>query len=526
MALRVRQILDADLTPFKKLLPRGLLSSPPEAETAPYPNALLTVLRTRTGPACYSNLGILAEELLRIPPGFVSAGSVCSVLRKWVPATLPEDEAKIRASPTTAAFCAHLNETARLLKAAKAPDAGAPRYEPTLQVGSVQGHPDILFREQVFEVKLTGQLVKNWPYFLCQVFSYAALEPTVKEVGLVLPLQKTVWRHPLEGWKHRESWRGLLQSRAEQMLAPVPLPLTPLPAGVGTDLSGVRVMLFGGGLGGLGGLEAALHGLLAGGAMPAHPHEEGIRIREQYKIGWHIKKLPKLADTVASVPHPDRPFQLFLGSTQSSKLEIKEADIVASKAAMGERRLFVHSPYIINLCAEGGEDGAWHVELLKKNLRYASAAGMKGVVVHVGKSTDKPLPAAMAKMRENILAALEAATPACPLLLETPAGQGTETLTDADEFIKFVQSFADPRLRICLDTCHTFACGQDPLTYIKKVQAADPALLTLIHFNDSETPCGSRKDRHAFIGTGKIGAEKMEAIAHHCHGCGTPMLVE
>ena len=151
---------------------------------------------------------------------------------------------------------------------------------------------------------------------------------------------------------------------------------------------------------------------------------------------------------------------------------------------------------------------------------------LKGVVVHVGKSVGMELGVAHEYMRANLVKALESATDQCPILLETPAGQGSETLTTADDFIAFVQSFASPNLRICVDTCHVFASGHDPLEYIQKIWDTDPALLKLVHFNDSATPCGSCLDRHAFIGTGKIGFAGMKAIADYCMEKGVPMLVE
>jgi deoxyribonuclease-4 len=129
-------------------------------------------------------------------------------------------------------------------------------------------------------------------------------------------------------------------------------------------------------------------------------------------------------------------------------------------------------------------------------------------------------------MRSNLLKAMDTATESCPILLETPAGQGTETLTTYDDFVSFVQSFASAKLRICVDTCHVFATGQNPLDYIKKMYTADPHLLKLVHFNDSATPCGSCLDRHAFIGTGKIGYAALKEIADYCKERSIPMLVE
>ena len=128
-------------------------------------------------------------------------------------------------------------------------------------------------------------------------------------------------------------------------------------------------------------------------------------------------------------------------------------------------------------------------------------------------------------MRAAIRLAMEHATVDCPLLLETPAGQGTETLKDMNEFLNFVESFKDQRVRVCLDTCHVFACGHKPLEYIGAALAR-PALLKLIHFNDSLGGCGSCVDRHASIGAGNIGMEGMRAIAETCTAAGLPMIIE
>ena len=248
-------------------------------------------------------------------------------------------------------------------------------------------------------------------------------------------------------------------------------------------------------------------------------------LREQFLIGTHMPKLKSLVATIKSFPDLKKPYQIFLGSPTSSRLNISDAELMAAGKCVAESgaKLFVHSPYIINLCT-AGEDG-WNVVLLKKNLQYAAAIGCRGVVVHVGKSTKQSLGEAMATMKANVLAALEDATEDCPLLLETPAGQGTEVLTEEKAFVDFVQEIGDPRLRICIDTCHVFACGHKPLDYIQHTCNHED-LVKLIHYNDSATPCGSRKDRHAFMGQGHIGMDGMKKIAEFCGDKGLPMVIE
>ena len=527
--LRVRQLLDTGLAPFKKLLPRGVVAAMPEAETLPYPSMLLSVLPKGEQ---YSALGVIAEELLRLPPGRISSGSVTSILKKVAPGTTEEQKAKVLASKTTQPFCDALNATATLLHSSR---EGSFRFDSVVQDRLVQGHPDIRTATQIFEVKLTGRLSQGWPYFLCQVFAYAALDPAVKEVALVLPLQKSVWRYSLteeKAWPKRSAYLDLLQQTARDLLseaqkdnplvctagerdllAPLAPASVPSAAPLG-DLSGVLMALLSGG------------GLIdLSGAFSSMAVDRASQIREELLIGSHIRKLPKLADTFRSAPDPKKPWQIFLGGPQTSKFSVADADLAAAASVLEESksRFFVHSQYIINLAKKPEGTDTWHTDLLRKNLQVAATSGCKGVVVHVGKSVGQDPKAAVETMRANIAACLSAATPECPLLLETPAGQGTELLTDADEFIAFVSSFSDPRLRICVDTCHVFACGYDPLTYIKKVPAE---LLHLVHYNDSAEPCGCRKDRHAYMGSGHIGMEKMEALGRHCHAAGKPMVIE
>jgi len=256
--------------------------------------------------------------------------------------------------------------------------------------------------------------------------------------------------------------------------------------------------------------------------------EQGLLLQESHKIGNHVRKLKTVTATLTSLGQTEKPWQMFLSGPLSTKMSIKDDELAAAHTEQekSQVKMYVHSPYIINLCQEPGSKEDYGVVCLMKNLKYANTIGLKGVVVHVGKSTKMPLSVALDYMRKNLTTALDAATESCPILLETPAGQGTETLTTYDDFVAFVQSFNTPRLRICVDTCHVFATGQNPLEYIQKIYTTDPTLLKLVHFNDSQTPCGSCVDRHAYIGTGKIGYAALKEIADHCRDRNIPMVVE
>jgi deoxyribonuclease IV len=72
----------------------------------------------------------------------------------------------------------------------------------------------------------------------------------------------------------------------------------------------------------------------------------------------------------------------------------------------------------------------------------------------------------------------------------------------------------DRRLGICLDSCHLLASGYDIRTAAgleETLERCDAVVgldrLGSLHLNDSQTPLGSNRDRHANIGEGELGEE-------------------
>lgn len=469
MTTRVRSILsrlDASAKKrFVKIMPE--MAIPPECLVPVlYPHALLSQLSKES---CYLLLGVITESMLRFTAPNITMDTLIRETVRVHPLSV-ESIKKIRTSKTTEPYLHHLRITRSKFDAIVG--QRDVQYDSEVSYRSVQGHPDAQTENQLFEVKMTGRVEKEWKSFLFQAYSYAALEPAATELYLVLPLQEQVVSLRLDTWpaEKRQKWRDMLQEQTVQ----------------NEDRSINQYY--------------------------------GQLIQGQFCIGMHIGKKPSLAATVRDM-NTVQPFQIFLGSPTSAKLAISDEELTATASIIGSKRVYVHSPYIINMCKDGRRD-----ELLVKNIQYSVAIGCKGVVVHVGKSTTQGLEPAMEHMRIAIADALTFATPECPLLLETPAGQGTETLTDRDEFLGFVMSFGDTRLAICVDTCHVFTCGHDPLDYLKA--AHQTGLLRLIHFNDSATTCGACVDRHAYIGTGHIGLEKMAQLGAFGAEIGVDMVVE
>lgn len=247
-------------------------------------------------------------------------------------------------------------------------------------------------------------------------------------------------------------------------------------------------------------------------------------IIDNFDVGSHIEKGKCLSDTLNKLS-PRIPHQIFLTSHSSyfniSDDEISKcSDIIERKGL----RIFVHTPYLLNLANED----KYIVSSLKNHLIVSSKMKFKGCVVHVGKSTKKTIEEATKNMINNIVKSIQFATPECPLLLETPAGQGTEMLTNREDFMNFIKSIDDARLGICIDTCHVFSSGYMPMDYINYVIDDEKLLnrLKLFHYNDSEKECKSCVDRHALLFYGKIPMEEMIFVAFTGQNYGIPLVIE
>lgn len=482
--IRVRKIINYLNTltrnQLKSLLPKGVVRDETikEIPNVKYPTGLLSVLPKEES---YSTLGRIAESMLQRPSVTINLKTLLETTVEHYAELSDTDKAKITKSVTTQHFIDRLVATRKQLE--EAFNSDVPEYEPTVNRQHVQGHPDIKTSTKVFEVKLTGQVQENWLDFLFQAFAYAAICPEVREVNIVLPLQNLIWSYDVaEGWPKREEYFALMERLAVEYQT-----------------------------------------------VAATNQAAADIICHDYCIGRHIAKAPgPFLKSIQHIKDGSTPYQLFLSSNMSSRISIKEEEIapVAAHIAATGARIFIHAPYIINLCAPEGEDDDYHTNCLIAITRIAARMGCRGVVVHVGKTTTRDPAEAMASMRANLLRAAEAATPMCPILLETPAGQGTETLQTWEEFFTFVNDLDDERIRVCIDTCHVFACGHDPVSYTIRAVHSWPGLIQLIHYNDSLVAQGTRLDRHAFMGAGYIGLDTMKKIAEIAAADDIPCVIE
>lgn len=252
---------------------------------------------------------------------------------------------------------------------------------------------------------------------------------------------------------------------------------------------------------------------------------------EEILIGRHVKKFPTFLETVINAHEQGMNcIQIFTGNTKRYyKKEPSKEDIKATREYIitNNINMYIHSIYLINLGRTQDIDKA--LESLRWELIMGPQLGAKGVVVHVGKYLKGTEEDAICAMKDNIIGLEEIIDESCPLLIETPAGQGTEILTLLEDFAKFIKDLKGDKnikkIGCCVDTCHIFASGYIPMYYIEELEKLG-ICINLVHYNDSKTEQGSRKDRHEYPGKGYIGTDEMKKVLNWCKLKNIPMIME
>jgi deoxyribonuclease-4 len=234
--------------------------------------------------------------------------------------------------------------------------------------------------------------------------------------------------------------------------------------------------------------------------------------------------------------------QVFVGNPRGWALSKGDPAVDAAfRAACAERglRVFIHSPYLVNLGSPTPGTYEKSIASVAHNLIRAAEIGAEGVVVHTGSCVDEgTLEAAFAQVRAGLLPLLETLGPledgGPSLLLEPTAGQGRSLCAGVEDLAAYLDALDHhPRAGICLDTCHVFAAGA-PLdepggtaaTVERIVEIGGPGRLRLVHANDSKDVRGAFKDRHEKIGEGYIGLGAFEELFAHPALEGVPFILE
>jgi deoxyribonuclease-4 len=232
-----------------------------------------------------------------------------------------------------------------------------------------------------------------------------------------------------------------------------------------------------------------------------------------------------------------RAIQIFNQSPRQWKPTVYSDEQVAAyhEARRGSRvdALLIHAVYLLNAATTDKEMRDKTRTSLIASLQAGDALGAHAVVLHAGSAKTGSVKPAIKRAGKVIREALSESE-GCPLHLENTAGTGGTLGRSFEELAALLDAAGgDDRLGICLDSCHLLASGFEIRTADALGEVLDACLALVgsgrvgsLHLNDSQTPLGSNRDRHADVAEGELGAEGCAVFLSEPRFDGLPCVME
>ncbi len=256
------------------------------------------------------------------------------------------------------------------------------------------------------------------------------------------------------------------------------------------------------------------------------------------KIGAHVKTsggvdkgIERAAEMGAEA------VQIFCGAPQAWRRKTFGNDeLTAYRAKVAETAIepaFIHGLYLVNLASDKPDLLAKSYDALVAEMKAASLLGAKGVIFHLGSHKGAGYDARVAQVTGYVRRVIDATPEDTWLILENSAGMGGAIGSRFSELGKIAREAGSPRVKVCLDTQHSFAAGYD----VKTRPGLDSAMdefdreiglerLVAVHANDSKCPLAGGIDRHENIGDGHIGRDGFANLLSHPAFAEVPFLLE
>ncbi len=229
--------------------------------------------------------------------------------------------------------------------------------------------------------------------------------------------------------------------------------------------------------------------------------------------------------------------QVFSGAPQAWRRKVySTAEVETYKDRLAETGIgpvFIHGLYLINLASSNPDFLAKSYDALVTEMRSASLIGARGVIFHLGSHKGAGYEACFEQVVEYVRRVIAATPKDAWLILENSAGMGGAIGSKFAELGRIIRESGSDRVKVCLDTQHTFASGYDVKTRAgldKVMQEFDREVglgcLVAVHANDSKCPLAGGIDRHENIGEGHIGRDGFLNMLSHPAFADVPFLLE
>jgi deoxyribonuclease-4 len=240
--------------------------------------------------------------------------------------------------------------------------------------------------------------------------------------------------------------------------------------------------------------------------------------RRKLAVGAHVASRHPLQDAEALGADC---VQVFLSDPQGWKKPPARAD--AEELRRSSLPLYVHAPYLINVCSPKNNIRYGSRKILQQTCEAAADVGAAAVIVHPGHAEDG-IEAGIGRWART----LELLESQVPLYIENTAGGENAVARRFDALARLweVVSNADTDVTrgFCFDTCHAHAAGEELSDAVERALEI-VGRIDLLHANDSRDPPGTGADRHANLGTGQMDADALREMIRSAKApvvCETP----
>jgi deoxyribonuclease IV len=201
----------------------------------------------------------------------------------------------------------------------------------------------------------------------------------------------------------------------------------------------------------------------------------------------------------------------------------------------GIGQVMSHGSYLINLGSSDPDTLSKSRKALLEELDRCHALKIPYLNIHPGAAKGATENECLQTIIDSLLQIeAPAAQGKTKILLEMTAGQGSCVGYRFEHLAEIVRALERKiPIGVTIDTCHIFAAGYDIRStdgWKKTLMEFDQTIglkhLYAFHLNDSVQELGSRVDRHAPIGEGKIGIESFRFLMTDPHTLALPKYLE
>lgn len=217
-------------------------------------------------------------------------------------------------------------------------------------------------------------------------------------------------------------------------------------------------------------------------------------------------------------------FAFFTRNPRGGKSKALDAEdvqkLLSIASANNFGKLVAHAPYTLNPCSKDKKVRDFAYLAMSEDMERMEHTPGNYYNFHPGSHVGQGAEAGI-QMIADLLNQILKPEQTTTVLLETMAGKGSEIGGSFEEIAAIIEKVElKDKIGVCMDTCHVSDAGYDIINDLDGVLEEFDRIVGLdylkaMHINDSLNPAGARKDRHAKIGEGHLGAETIINVITH-----------